>query len=225
MNAIILAAGMGTRLRPLTNEIPKCMVTVCGVPMVERQIMFLHEIGVKDITLVSGYKAAALDYLKEKYSVDIVYNDRFETCNNIWSMYLVRDRLKDTYVLEGDVFLNRNYLKPSMDHSAYFSVKKDHYEREWGLLVDSDNRLLDIVPGDGQGYIMSGISYWTASDSAKIVKALEDRIAAGGYDDLFWDNIVLDIYKNLSVSVIETSDIYEIDTVAELHAVEKEIGL
>ena len=51
MNAIILAAGMGTRLRPLTNDIPKCLVKVNGMPMVERQIQFLHEIGIEDITL------------------------------------------------------------------------------------------------------------------------------------------------------------------------------
>ena len=51
MNAIILAAGMGTRLRPLTNDIPKCLVKVNGMPMVERQIQFLHEIGIEDIRL------------------------------------------------------------------------------------------------------------------------------------------------------------------------------
>lgn len=50
MNAIILAAGMGTRLRPLTNDRPKCLVEVGGMPMVERQIQYLLEIGVTDIT-------------------------------------------------------------------------------------------------------------------------------------------------------------------------------
>ena len=54
MNAIILAAGMGTRLRPLTNDRPKCLVAVNGVPMVERQIQFLKEKGIDDITLISG---------------------------------------------------------------------------------------------------------------------------------------------------------------------------
>lgn len=64
MNAIILAAGMGTRLRPLTNDRPKCLVKVGGMPMVERQIQYLLEIGVTDITLISGYKAESLNYLK-----------------------------------------------------------------------------------------------------------------------------------------------------------------
>ena len=48
MNAIILAAGLGTRLRPLTNDRPKCLVPVLGTPMIEQQIRFLHESGITD---------------------------------------------------------------------------------------------------------------------------------------------------------------------------------
>ena len=108
MNAIILAAGMGTRLRPLTNDRPKCLVEVNGIPMVERQIQFLKEKGIEDITLISGYKAEALDFLKKKYGVDIVFNDRYDSCNNINSLYIVRDRFHDTYVMEGDVYMDKN---------------------------------------------------------------------------------------------------------------------
>lgn len=110
MNAIILAAGMGTRLRPLTNDRPKCLVAVNGVPMVERQIQFLKEKGIDDITLISGYKAESLEYLKDRYGVDIVFNDRYDTCNNINSLYIVKERFHDTYVLEGDVYMNKNVL-------------------------------------------------------------------------------------------------------------------
>ena len=75
MNAIILAAGLGSRLRPLTDDRPKCLVSVLGTPMVEQQIRFLHEVGIKDITLVTGYRADRLDYLKERYGVELVHND------------------------------------------------------------------------------------------------------------------------------------------------------
>ena len=103
MNAIILAAGLGIRLRPLTNDKPKCMVEVAGIPMVERQIQYLHEAGITDITLVSGYKAESLDYLRDKYGVDIVLNPKYNIVNNIYSMYVVKERFGDTYILEGDV--------------------------------------------------------------------------------------------------------------------------
>ena len=77
MNAIILAAGKGTRLRPLTNDCPKCMIPVFGIPIVEQQIRFLHEVGIYDIILVSGYKANKLHRLKQKYGVNILHNNKY----------------------------------------------------------------------------------------------------------------------------------------------------
>ena len=221
MNAIILAAGMGTRLRPLTNDRPKCLVEVNGVPMVERQIHFLKEKGIEDITLISGYKAEALDFLKEKYGVDIVFNDRYDTCNNINSLYIVRDRFHDTYVLEGDVYMDKNVLLSDIDRSTYFARKKK-YENEWGLEVDENNKLVKINIGAGDGYLMSGISYWKADDCSKIVSHMEEVYANKDYTNLYWDNMVLDIYPELDIHVKEIKGIYEIDTPEELKEVERE---
>lgn len=219
MNAIILAAGMGTRLRPLTNDRPKCLVAVNGVPMVERQIHFLKERGIDDITLISGYKAEALDYLKDKYGVDIVFNDRFETCNNINSLYIVRDRFHDTYVLEGDVYMDKNVLLDEIHQSTYFARKKK-YENEWGLEVDAGNKLTHINIGDGNGFLMSGISFWKTADCKKIISHMEDVYASQNYTNLYWDNMVLDIYPELDIRVREIDGIYEIDTPEELKDVE-----
>lgn len=224
MNAIILAAGMGTRLRPLTNDRPKCLVAVNGVPMVERQIQFLKEKGIDDITLISGYKAEALDYLKSKYGVDIVFNDRYDTCNNINSLYIVRDRFHNTYVLEGDVYMDKNVLLSEISHSTYFARKKK-YENEWGLEVDAENRLTHINIGDGEGYLMSGISYWKAEDCKIIIKHMEEVYATKDYTNSYWDNMVLDIYPELDVRVREIDGIYEIDTPEELKEVEKCISI
>ena len=224
MNAIILAAGMGTRLRPLTNDRPKCLVAVNGVPMVERQIQFLKEKGIDDIILISGYKAEALDFLKDKYGVDIVFNDRYDTCNNINSLYIVRDRFHDTYVLEGDVYMDKNVLLSEVHDSTYFARKKK-YENEWGLEVDADNRLTHINIGDGEGYLMSGISYWKAEDCENIIKHMEEVYATKDYTNSYWDNMVLDIYPELDVRVREIDGIYEIDTPEELKEVEKCISI
>lgn len=224
MNAIILAAGMGTRLRPLTNDRPKCLVAVNGVPMVERQIQFLKEKGIDDITLISGYKAEALEYLKEKYGVDIVFNDRYYTCNNINSLYIVRDRFHDTYVLEGDVYMDKNVLLSEVNKSSYFARNKK-YDNEWGLEVDEKNRLLKINIGAGNGFLMSGISYWKAEDCKRIIAHMEDVYASKDYTNLYWDNMVLDIYQELDVYVQEIDGIYEIDTPEELKEVETKLSL
>lgn len=224
MNAIILAAGMGTRLRPLTNDRPKCLVEVNGVSMVERQILFLKEKGINDITLVSGYKAEALEFLKEKYGVDIVLNDRYDTCNNINSLYIVRDRFHDTYVIEGDVYMDKNVLLSNVSQSTYFAKKKE-YENEWGLEVDEHYKLIKISIGAGNGFLMSGISFWTADDCKKIIAHMEDVYANKDYTNLYWDNMVLDIYPELDVYVKEIEGIYEIDMPDELKEVEEECKL
>ena len=220
MNAIILAAGMGTRLRPLTNDRPKCLVAVNGVPMVERQILFLKEKGINDITLISGYKAESLEYLKDRYGVDIVFNDRYDTCNNINSLYIVKERFHDPYVLEGDVYMDKNVLLPDVSQSIYFARKKK-YENEWGLEVDENNRLVKINIGAGEGFLMSGISYWKKEDCQKIISHMEDMYATKDYTNLYWDNMVLDIYPELDIHVREIEGIYEIDTPEELKEVER----
>lgn len=222
MNAIILAAGMGTRLRPLTNDRPKCLVAVNGVPMVERQIQFLKEKGIDDITLISGYKAESLEYLKDRYGVDIVFNDRYDTCNNINSLYIVKERFRDTYVLEGDVYMDKNVLLSEVSQSTYFARKKK-YENEWGLEVDENNRLMKINIGAGDGFLMSGISYWKKEDCQKIISHMEEVYATKDYTNLYWDNMVLDIYPDLDIHVREMEGIYEIDTPEELKEVERKI--
>lgn len=223
MNAIILAAGMGTRLRPLTNEIPKCLVKVKGIPMVERQIQYLHEVGIKDVTLVSGYKAEKLDYLREQYGVDIVYNEKYNICNNIYSMYKVLDRLCDTWVVEGDVFIWKNCFTSAIQESTYYAKWHDHYENEWGLIPDDHGYLKEIRIGNGQGLIMSGISYWNKDSSLFIAKKIKDYILSNDYENLFWDQVIKDNYKKMTIRVRRFNELAEIDTVEDLNNIDKSI--
>ena len=146
------------------------------------------------------------------------------TICNINSLYIVRNRFHDTYVLEGDVYMDKNVLLSEVHDSTYFARKKK-YENEWGLEVDADNRLTHINIGDGEGYLMSGISYWTAEDCEKIVSHMEEVYVTKDYTNFYWDNMVLDIYSELNVRVREIDGIYEIDTPEELKEVEKAISL
>lgn len=213
---------MGTRMRPLTNEQPKCMVSVCGTPMIEKQILHLREIGIHEIILISGYKAERLDYLVEKYpGVVILPNPIYDTCNNIYSMYVAQDYFGDSYVVEGDVYLESNCFCPEgHETSTYIAAYKEAYTREWGLIIDDAYRLQRVVAGDGKGYIMSGVSYWTKADAQIIKQRLNEQINAGGYEELFWDNIVLDVLPQLRVAVKPNNHLHEIDTVEELQQLE-----
>ncbi|MDY4251700.1 sugar phosphate nucleotidyltransferase, partial [Clostridium sp.] len=86
MRAIILAAGMGTRLRPLTNDTPKGLVKVKGISMIEREIENLREIGIDEIIVVTGYLKDKFNYLKDKYGVKLIHNDKYDVYNNLYTM-------------------------------------------------------------------------------------------------------------------------------------------
>lgn len=144
--------------------------------------------------------------------------------NNINSLYIVKERFHDTYVLEGDVYMDKNVLLSRVSQSTYFARKKK-YENEWGLEVNNSNRLVKINVGAGNGFLMSGISYWKAEDCKRIIAHMEDVYASKDYTNLYWDNMVLDIYPELDIYVQEIDGIYEIDTPEELKDVESNLRL
>lgn len=78
MRAIILAAGMGSRLRPLTLNMPKPLIKINNESIIERQIKFIKEIGINEIIVMTGYLKEEFEFLKEKYGVKIIYNDKYD---------------------------------------------------------------------------------------------------------------------------------------------------
>lgn len=226
MRAILLAAGMGTRLRPLTLDTPKSLVKVNERPMAEIQIEYLREIGVEEIIVLTGYLHEKFDYLIEKYGVKLIYNDKYDVYNNIYTMYLVREYLADAYVIESDVYLNRNFLIAYPETSLYFTGYKKGFNNEWMLKFNENNKVSDIVIDSGEGYIMSGVSYWSKEDGEFLKGKLEETIARGDFKELFWDNIAKDNLKNVNVHInkIKGDDWFEIDSLEDLRALEEFLG-
>lgn len=111
MQAIILAAGMGKRLKELTSNATKCMVEVNGVTMIERTLSQLDALNLERIVVVVGYEGKKLmEYIESlaiKTPVEYVDNDVYYKTNNIYSLYLARNYLleDDTLLLESDIIL------------------------------------------------------------------------------------------------------------------------
>ena len=221
MRAILLAAGMGTRLRPLTLETPKSLIEVNGKALLERQIEFLKEKGINDIIIVTGYLNEKFEYLKEKYSLKLIFNDKYDIYNNIYSMYLVRDYLADAYVIDADVYINRNFILSDIDKSTYFSAYKKNVKNEWKLFFDENNKVNDIKIINGDGFILCGVSYWSKNDGALIKSRIEEALKTTNFKNLYWDDIVKSNIKDLDVRIekINSDDIYEIDNIEELKLV------
>jgi len=121
MQAIILAAGNGSRLRPLTDSIPKVMIEVCGETIIKRALNHLAELKkIKEVIIVVGYKAERIKEHIGKYYKDMkityVLNKDYSSTNNMYSLWLTKDYVKnDVILLEGDVIFEKKMLVPLLD--------------------------------------------------------------------------------------------------------------
>ena len=122
MNAIILAAGKGERLHPLTENKPKCLVELFGKSLLQWQINAFHEFGIDDITVVSGYKS---EEIHSPY-VTILKNEKFDSTNMVESLFCAEDKLStSTIVSYGDIIFESKVLKKIIESKDDFSVVID----------------------------------------------------------------------------------------------------
>lgn len=114
MKALILAAGLGSRLAPITDHCPKSMVPVNGKPILFKQIENLHENGITDITVISGYKAEVLEEaVSSAFSgIRFIRSVDYMNTNNMYSAYLARAVLKneDFLMMNADVFFDASVI-------------------------------------------------------------------------------------------------------------------
>lgn len=145
MKAFILAAGIGSRLRPITDEVPKCMVKVGDETIIERQLKSLVGAGINEIYVCTGYKHDVLEgFVREKYPfVKFVHNEDYLTTNNMYSMYLTKEFSYDTdlLVLNADVFVDPSYIEllvNSSEENAILCEKGRYIEESMKIKYDGE---------------------------------------------------------------------------------------
>lgn len=141
MQAVILAAGSGTRLRPHTEDRPKCMVNVCGTPLLHTQIRVLRACGIRDITIVGGYLADRLVPCGCKVRV----NTEYAETNMVWTLKCAAQEMGDDFVVSyGDILYPPQVLAAVMESRTSVSVAVDlgwhayWQERSEDVLADAE---------------------------------------------------------------------------------------
>ena len=131
MKAVILAAGIASRLRPLTNHTPKCLLEIGGKSLLERAIQGLLTNNIREIVLVTGYlQEQIVSFVQKKFpevDVKFIYNKKYATTNNIYSLWLVKNSIQgeDIVLLDSDILFDPGLVTAVFAELDHMILKED----------------------------------------------------------------------------------------------------
>lgn len=218
-NAIIMAAGTSSRFVPLSVERPKGLVEVKGEILIERQIRQLKEAGITDITLVVGYKAEMFAYLRDKYAVDIVYNEDFARYNNTSSLICVIEKLDNTFICSSDNYFPENVFTRESVDSYYSALYAEGKTNEYCLITDAEGQITDVKVGGHDSWYMVGHVFFNHEFSEKFRKLMIKEYCNETTKQGYWEDLYIryiDQLPKMKINRYQEGDIQEFDSLDEL---------
>ena len=224
--AIIMAAGTGSRMHPVTLDTPKPMVEVNGKRMIDTVIDALHQNDIYDIYVVVGYLKDKFIALLEKYpDIHLIDNPYYDSCNNIASLYVARDYICNAIILDGDqIIYNPKILFKEFDKSGYNSIYMETKTDEWLQTVENGIVTHCSRTGGEKGWQLYSISRWNEKDGKKLKHHLEIEFEQKKNRQIYWDDVAMFCYPQeyqLGVYPMEKDDVIEIDNYDELIQLDK----
>jgi NDP-sugar pyrophosphorylase family protein len=234
--ALLLAAGLGSRLAPMTDALPKCLVSVGGVPILERLARALDTHGFERLVIVTGYKAEAIrGYLGERFgsiAVEYIVSPLFETTNNIYSLWLARYLIDEPFLLvESDVVFDEQLLAPLLQTDRIAVSRQLPWMSGTTVTLDGDGNVSAFYPQPpgvyGQhctdlGHFMALNMYSLARETWGAVCERLDHHVAAGQTGSFYESVFEEMTAagdmSLAAVIFPAARWYEVDTPADLDA-------
>lgn len=222
--AIVVAAGIGKRMRPLTLEMPKPLVKVNGVRMIDTVVDALLANGIEEIHVVVGYLREQFDaWARERGGINLIENPYYDSCNNISSLYVAHEHLRDCIILDGDQMVYEpSVLSPAFTRSGYNAVWCKGETDEWLMEVKDGVVQSCSRTGGAHGWQLYSVSRWTAEDGERLQMLLEKEFESGNRQ-IYWDDVAMFCYPEqfeLGIREMQRGDIVEIDSIEELAALD-----
>ena len=198
MIGVILAAGMAKRLRPLTDERPKCLLKVGERTLLQRTVDAMLAAGISELVVVTGYRANMIrDFLTETYpslNIHFIDNPDYAHNNNIFSLWLTRPYVdgNDFLLMDSDILCDPAILPEviSAEGSALALNRHELGEEEMKIVADAHGRIIEISktcsPSEAAGESV-GIEKMTAYYSTALFRELEKMIVDEGLIDIFYE--------------------------------------
>ena len=230
MKAVILAAGMASRLRPLTDNTPKCLLEVSSKNLLERTIDAIVANGINELVIVTGYRREMIEnFVTSHYpnlSVNFIYNEQFETTNNIYSLWMTKEAVinDDVLLLDSDILFDSNIITTLVNapYSSCLALNKHELgEEEIKVIVDSDNRIEEISKvcsiEDAIGESI-GIEKMANDFIRALFAEMDDMIKEKGQVGIFYEAAFENIIKQgAAIYAVDTTSCFsmELDTVED----------
>jgi choline kinase len=199
MKAIILAAGIASRLRPLTDTTPKCLLQIGNRCLLQRSVDNLKQNGITDFVIVTGYRQQQIaDFLNTNYpelNIKFIYNEQYESTNNIYSLWLTHSECEheDCLLLDSDIVYDAEIVSQLMrcgKKDALAVCRHELGDEEMKVITDADgyvsliSKQCPIEQSMGESI---GIELMSADYTAALFKELEQMITREGLSNIFYE--------------------------------------
>ena len=217
--AIVIAAGFGSRMAPVTLDTPKPLVKVNGVRIIDTLLDALYAKDIKNITIVVGYKKEQFQQLLEKYpTLKFIENPIYNESNNISSVYAARDIIDRCYICEADLVISDPKVITKYQYCSNYLGAHVTETDDW-CFFKKGNYIDRVAVGGEDCWHMIGISYWNEEDSKKLREDVVKVFNSRGGKEKYWDNVPLTVCKKdfkIEVRECKKKHVTEIDNYSEL---------